>query len=172
MDSKKANGKITVRQYREADIDAMTEIWNEVVEDGIAFPQLEKLTHESGSNFFASQTFCGVAENEANGKIYGLYIMHPNNVGRCGHIANASFAVASSSRGMHIGEKLVTHCLKQAASESFKLMQFNAVVAGNIHARHLYERLGFKLVGTIPDGFLLKDGTYSDICIYYARTGK
>lgn len=49
-------------------------------------------------------------------------------------------------------------------------MQFNAVVAGNVHARHLYERLGFKLVGTVPGGFLLKDGTYSDICIYYARS--
>lgn len=164
------NSKITVRPYRDADINAMTEIWNEVVEDGIAFPQLDKLTCKSGRKFFAEQTFCGVAENEEDSKITGLYILHPNNVGRCGHIANASFAVSASFRGLHTGEKLVTHCLRQAAAKGFKIMQFNAVVAGNIHARNLYERLGFKLVGTIPDGFLLKDGTYSDICIYYTRT--
>ena len=49
----------------------------------------------------------------------------------------------------------------------FKILQFNAVVASNIHARHLYERIGFNLLGTIPKGFLLKDGNYEDICVYY-----
>ena len=46
-------------------------------------------------------------------------------------------------------------------------MQFNAVVESNIHARHLYERLGFVQLGTIPKGFQLKDGTYQNICLYY-----
>jgi len=46
-------------------------------------------------------------------------------------------------------------------------MQFNAVVASNIHARHLYERLGFIPLGIIPKGFRMKDGHYEDICPYY-----
>ena len=70
----------------------MVEIWNEVVEEGIAFPQLNTLNLESGQTFFDSQTFCGVAEED--GSIYGLYILHPNNEGRVGHIANASYAVS------------------------------------------------------------------------------
>ena len=49
----------------------------------------------------------------------------------------------------------------------FRLLQFNAVVENNIHARHLYERLGFTLLGTIPGGFRMKDGTYQNICLYY-----
>ena len=40
---------------------------------------------------------------EEDGKIFGLYILHPNNVGRCGHICNASYAVSSDARGRHIG---------------------------------------------------------------------
>lgn len=71
--------------------------------------------------------------------------MHPNNVGRCGHICNASYAVSSKSRGLHIGEKLVKDCLIQGREHGFRVLQFNAVVASNIHARHLYERLGFNL---------------------------
>ena len=51
------------------------------------------------------------------------YILHPNNIGRCGHIANASYAVSSKSRGLHIG---------------------------------------FRQLGTIPGGFLMKDGHYED----------
>lgn len=46
-------------------------------------------------------------------------------------------------------------------------MQFNAVVATNIRARHLYERLGFKQLGIIPNGFRLKNKEYVDICPYF-----
>ena len=85
----------------------MCGIWNEVVEDGVAFPQEEYLTEKTGAQFFASQTYCAVAEETESGKIVGLYILHPNNVGRCSHIANASYAVSSACRGLHIGELLV-----------------------------------------------------------------
>lgn len=154
-----------IRKYKDSDIGQMIEIWNEVVEEGIAFPQEDLLTVETGKAFFESQTYTAVAEEY--GKIYGLYILHPNNVGRCGHICNASYAVASVSRGLHIGEKLVKDCLEQAKAHGFKVLQFNAVVESNIHARHLYERLGFKQLGTIPEGFRMKDGRYENICPYY-----
>ena len=154
-----------IRQYNEQDLRAMVRIWNEVVEEGIAFPQEEFLDEESEKQFFASQTYCGVAEED--GHVVGLYILHPNNIGRCGHIANASYAIDSVCRGRHIGEKLVSDCLVQAKKFGFTVMQFNAVVASNTHARHLYERLGFVQLGTIPGGFRMKDGRYEDICPYY-----
>lgn len=159
--------KITVRAYVTGDLPEMTEIWNEVVEEGIAFPQEELLNSETGAEFFAAQTYNGVAAEEDTGKIVGLYILHPNNVGRCGHIANASYAVRREYRGQHIGEKLVLDCLEQGKKYGFRVMQFNAVVATNLSARHLYERLGFVQLGTIPGGFRMKDGHYEDICPYY-----
>lgn len=158
---------IIIRQYKESDLSEMIKIWNEVVEDGIAFPQEETLNDESGKDFFASQSYCGVAVDTDDDKIYGLYILHPNNVGRCGHICNASYAVKSASRGLHIGEKLVSDCLVQGKKHGFGILQFNAVVESNIHARHLYERLGFVQLGTIPNGFRMKDGHYENICPYY-----
>ena len=91
---------MTIRKYTENDLPAMISIWNEVVEDGIAFPQEEPLTAESGAEFFASQTY-------------------------------------------------------------------SAVVESNIHTRHLYERLGFFQLGTIPKGFRMKDGHFENICSYY-----
>ena len=154
-----------IRGYSRRDIPAMVKIWNEVVEEGIAFPQIDLLDNETGKDFFDSQSYCAVADD--NGKVVGLYILHPNNVGRCGHISNASYAVDSACRGKHIGEKLVLDCLEQAKNIGFKVLQFNAVVETNIHARHLYERLGFVQLGTIPNGFLMKDGTYQNICPYY-----
>ena len=168
---------IRVRAYTENDLPDMIRIWNEVVEEGIAFPQEDCLNKETGRDFFASQTYCGVAEagrdsgsgteSTGVGKICGMYILHPNNVGRCGHIANASYAVARDARGLHIGEKLVLDCLAEAKSHGFGILQFNAVVASNVHARHLYERLGFRQLGVIPGGFRMEDDRYEDICPYY-----
>lgn len=158
---------IGIRKYTDKDIKEMAEIWNEVVEEGNAFPQENILSIDEGREFFASQSFCGVAENTESGKILGMYILHPNNIGRCGHICNASYAVSRETRGQHIGEKLVLDCINLAGKLGFKILQFNAVVAGNVHARHLYERLGFKFIGCIPRGFRLNNGEYEDICLYY-----
>ncbi len=156
---------MTVREYTENDLKEMIAIWNEVVEDGIAFPQEEFLDEQTGKEFFASQSYCGVAEDD--GAVVGLYILHPNNIGRCGHIGNASYAVSSVCRGKHIGEKLVKDSLQNAKRLGFGVMQFNAVVESNIHARHLYERLGFVPLGVIPKGFRMKDGHYENICPYF-----
>lgn len=158
--------EITVREFRSEDTKDAIAIWNEVVDQGKAFPQLEDLGVEDGEAFFKEQSYTGIAVNE-NDEIVGLYIVHPNNIGRCGHICNASYAVSREKRGLHIGEKLVRDCIRQAHEEDFRILQFNAVVASNVHARHLYERIGFHQLGIIPGGFLLKDGTYEDICPYY-----
>ena len=159
--------KIVIRAYTEKDLPAMVEIWNQVVEDGVAFPQEDALTLDTGRAFFAAQTYDAVAEDADTGTVLGLYILHPNNIGRCGHIANASYAVHREARGLHIGEKLVSDCLAQAKAHGFRVMQFNAVVKENYRALHLYEKLGFQRIGEVPGGFLMKDGHYADIVLFY-----
>lgn len=142
-------------------------IWNEVVEDGIAFPQTELLNEKTGKDFFDSQSFTAVAIDSDTGKAAGLYILHPNNVGRCGHICNASYAVKKDMRGKHVGEFLVKDCLSRAKEIGFKILQFNAVVATNTAALALYKKLGFTPLGKIPAGFQKKDGTYEAIIPHY-----
>lgn len=129
---------IKVREFNESDIQAANEIWNEVVEDGVAFPQEECLTEKSGLEFFKSQSYTGIAYDEETGDIVGLYILHPNNVGRCGHICNASYAVKSIQRGKHIGEILVTDCLKKqrkSVTVYFNLMLLSQLI--NMHLNYI-----------------------------------
>lgn len=142
-------------------------IWNQVVAAGNAFPQDLCLDREDGKLFFKGQSYVGVAEAVDSAKIVGLYILHPNNVGRCGHICNASYAVDLAQRGNHVGEKLVKDSLVQGRNAGFRILQFNAVVASNTPALKLYEKLGFTRLGVIPGGFRLKDGSYEDICPFY-----
>lgn len=152
-----------IRPYLEGDLPAMAEIWNAIVERGDAFPQEERLGPADAKEFFGGQTLSAVAQDMQSGEIGGLYILHPNNVGRCGHIANASYAVKEGQRGQGTGRALVLHSLESAKNFGFKIMQFNAVVKTNEGALALYESLGFTRLGVIKNGFRLKDGTYEDI---------
>ncbi|WP_296893801.1 GNAT family N-acetyltransferase [uncultured Methanobrevibacter sp.] len=153
-----------IRGFTKEDLPEMISIWNEIVEKGNAFPQEESLTLKTGFAFFNSQSHVGVA---FDGEILGLYILHPNNVGRCSHIANASYAVSSKARGKHIGQKLVLDSIEKAKELDFLILQFNAVVEDNFSARHLYEKLGFKQLGVIPKGFRLDNDELVNICPYY-----
>lgn len=47
--------EIVIRKYEEKDLCAMIEIWNEIVEEGNAFPQEEFLTLENGADFLQSK---------------------------------------------------------------------------------------------------------------------
>ena len=158
---------LKIEAYNEKYINVAIEIWNDIVEDGIAFPQMETLDAQTGDAFFKSQSFTGIAIDADSGEVVGLYILHPNNVGRCGHISNASYAVKKNKRGQHIGEFLVKNCLAKAKEICFMILQFNAVVATNTSALKLYKKLGFTQLGVIPKGFLLKDGSYEDIIPHY-----
>lgn len=99
--------------------------------------------------------------------LVGYYILHPNNIGRCSHVANASYVLDKTMRGKHLGKYLVEHSIKTAKELDFRGMQFNAVVESNKPALHIYKSLGFKEVGMIPQGFMLKDGSYSNMYILY-----
>lgn len=159
--------EIIIREFEPKDIEAMCGIWNTVVDEANAFPQNNRLDPASAAEFFGGQTFTGVAEDKETGEIMALYILHPNNVGRCSHICNASYAVKKAARGSGLGRRIVEHSLAKGKERGFRVMQFNAVTAANSVAHKLYEKLGFTRLGTVPEGYLLPDGTYDDITLYY-----
>lgn len=130
---------IEIREHNKSDIKEMINIWNEVVEEGVAFPQEELLDMDTGEKFFKDQTYSAVAADKNTGKIYGLYILHPNNVGRCGHICNASYAVSSESRGLHIGEKLVKDCLEKQRKKALGYYSLTLLLQ-QIHLPDIYTK--------------------------------
>jgi GNAT superfamily N-acetyltransferase len=104
-----------------------------------------------------------VARSVADGALVGGYTMKPNGVGRAAHVANAGYIVVPSWRGRGVGTGLVEHSFGVARALGFDAMQFNFVFESN-PARRLYERLGFELVGRVPD---VIDG--EPVCIYWRR---
>lgn len=75
---------IHIKALEPADIGEAVAIWNDMVEEGIAFPQLELLDAESGRAFFASQSFTGVAVNDETGEVLGFTSYIPTTLGAAG----------------------------------------------------------------------------------------
>ncbi|MEI0491150.1 GNAT family N-acetyltransferase [Brachyspira intermedia] len=147
-------------------IKEVLKIWNDTIEEGIYFPQIETLSNEKEAHkYFISQDYTGIAID--NDKVFGVYILHPNNIGRCGHISNASYAVSKESRGKGIGEALVRDSMEQGKKLGYKILQFNAVVISNINAHKLYEKIGFNKIGIVKKGYINKNNDYEDIVLYY-----
>jgi ribosomal protein S18 acetylase RimI-like enzyme len=156
---------LVLRKYRESDIEKLTKIWNEIIEDGVSFAWEEPLTVDEARKILQEQTevVCACSGKE----IAGFYFMRPNGIGRCSHIANATYAVQKEYRGSGIGKRLVLHSIQSAKEHGFLGLQYNTVVATNFSAIELYKKLGFTLIGTIKNGFRIVDNTYVDLLIFY-----
>lgn len=73
--------------------------------------------------------------------------------------------VVITMREKHLEKYLVEHSIKTTKESDFRSLQFNANVECNKSALHTYKSLGFKEVGMIPQGFRLKDESYSNMYI-------
>ncbi|HCX64400.1 MAG TPA: GNAT family N-acetyltransferase [Eubacteriaceae bacterium] len=155
----------SIKPCQKKHLHQVLELWNQVVEEGQSFPQIESLSAEEGARFFFEQNDTVVAASDE--KVLGFYILHPNNVGRCAHIANTSYAVQKEWRNKGVGRRLVKDSLERARTKGYRIMQFNAVVLQNKGAIKIYEELGFHPLGVVPKGFFVKDYGYEDILLYY-----
>lgn len=83
----------------------------------------------------------------------GAYTLRANQPGRGGHVATATYLVSERARGRGVGEALGLHSLERARALGFASMQFNLVVSTNGPAVRLWQRLGFRIVGVLPEVF-------------------
>ena len=87
-----------------------------------------------------------------------MFVLRPNIPGPGSHVANASYAVRADVRGIGLGRQMGEASLELARELGYSAMQFNTVVSTNTGAIRLWRSLGFRSVGTIPDGFRLPGG--------------
>jgi L-amino acid N-acyltransferase YncA len=87
------------------------------------------------------------------GAIIGTSIIKPNQPGLGGHVCNCGYAVAQASRGQGVAALLCEHSQQQARALGYRAMQFNIVVSTNTAAVYLWQKLGFAIVGTLPEAF-------------------
>jgi ribosomal protein S18 acetylase RimI-like enzyme len=87
------------------------------------------------------------------GTILGTYYMRPNQAGGGGHVCNCGFMTHANAIGRGVARRMGEHALAHARSRGYRAMQFNFVVSTNKRAVHLWQTLGFDIVGRLPLAF-------------------
>lgn len=75
--------------------------------------------------------------------------------------------VSSQARGKGIATMMCVHSQKIALDLGYKAMQFNFVASSNTGAIKLWNKLGFKTVGTLPKAFNHSKLSYIDALVMY-----
>jgi L-amino acid N-acyltransferase YncA len=157
---------VEIRAATSADRDAIWNIFHEIVAAGDTYALDPTMSREQAlAYWFAVDTHTYVAEND--GSVVGTYILKPNQLGPGSHVANAGFMVAPDAQGLGVGRAMAEHCLSEARRLGFRAMQFNFVVSTNTPAVHLWQQLGFEIVGTLPGAFRHPEKGFVDVYVMY-----
>jgi len=99
--------------------------------------------------------------------IWGAFFLKPNFPGHCSHICNAGFIVQPAMRGKGIGRFMGEAMLDLAIDRGYAAVMFNLVFATNTPSLNLWESLGFRAIGRIPEAAQLDEGQQADALILY-----
>ncbi|MEV0155641.1 GNAT family N-acetyltransferase [Micromonospora sp. NPDC050686] len=142
-----------IRECTEDDWAQVRVIVEEVIAAGDTFPYDPAWPAEVLRDVWVERPPGLTVVAEEDGKVLGTAKMGTNRPGPGAHVATASFMVAAHARGRGVGRALCEYALDWARARGYAAMQFNAVVESNTAAVRLYRRLGFAVVGTVPEAF-------------------
>jgi ribosomal protein S18 acetylase RimI-like enzyme len=144
--------RLIIRPATRADEDDIWQLFHSIVVKGEEFAFDPHLSKEEGTHFWCrlpEATFVA----EENGVFLGSYYLRPNHHGPGGHVCNAGYMVCEDARGKGVATQMCHHSEEEARRRGYRAMVFNVVVSANQPAVHLWKKLGFSIVGEIPDAF-------------------
>ena len=160
-----------IRKVLATDFDPVWEIFKEVIKTSDTYvfdPSTPK--EDLQKHWFASYMETYVLELDE--RVVGTYIIKPNQIDLGNHIANCSYMVHPNSHGKGIGKSMCEHSLVRAEQIGYEGIQFNIVVSSNVAAVKLWQRYGFEIIGTTPNGFRHAELGMIDTYIMYKKLTK
>ncbi|WP_312179834.1 GNAT family N-acetyltransferase [Arthrobacter sp.] len=148
-----AEGTIRIRRAAASDWAQIWRLMEPIVRAGDTYCWDQDLDDDGARRLWFEPPPARVYVAEAEGRIRGTALLHPNRGGGGSHVATASFMTDPAASGRGIARKLAQHVLAEAAAQGYLAMQFNAVVETNVRAVALWQSLGFRILATVPRAF-------------------
>ncbi len=158
--------QVELREARSEHAEAIWSIFEAVIQGGDTYVYSPDTPRSDLDRYWlAEYMHTYVAEIEDT--IVGTYILKANHPGFGSHVANASYMVHPAAQGKGAGTAMCVHSLDEARRLGFLAMQFNLVVSTNEAALHIWRKMGFDIVGTLPGAFHHQSLGYVDAYVMY-----
>jgi L-amino acid N-acyltransferase YncA len=142
-----------IREFTDADWPSVWPIFREVVAAGDTYAYDPAWSSEQARAVWVEPPPGRTVVACEGPSVLGTAKVGPNRPGPGSHVATASFMVAAGARGRGVGRALGEYALSWAREQGYAAMQFNAVVETNHAAVRLWQALGFRIIGTVPEAF-------------------
>lgn len=157
-----------VRRATVDDYDAVWGLVKPVIREGKTYPLPRDLDRDGAMAYWFSPDKTVFIAEEA-GVPVGIYYIKPNNPGPGNHICNCGYVTHAQYRGLGIASKLCEHSLEHARKTGYRGMQYNLVVSTNEAAVHLWKKMGFEIVGTLPMAFEDPEAGYVEAYVMFQK---
>jgi ribosomal protein S18 acetylase RimI-like enzyme len=142
-----------IRPARENDVDALWRVIEPAIRAGETYALPRDMTRAAALSYWRDPSHETFLVEDGEGQIVGTYYMRPNQMGGGAHVANCGYMTRPDAGGRGIARAMGEHSLKHAKARGFRAIQFNCVVSTNTRAVALWQRLEFRIVGTLPGAF-------------------
>ena len=159
---------MTIRLATPTDHEAVWHIISNVIKTGDTYVFAPDSSKEKMLTYwFASDKRTYVAEE--NSEILGTFYLKENQMDLGSHIVNAGYMVSENARGKGLGKTMAEFSLAEARRLGFRGVQFNLVVKTNENAVKLWLKLGFTIIGEIPEAYKHSELGYVNAYIMYQK---
>lgn len=170
---KSKNGNDVIFRYTKSDdLDAMLNYINTLIaEDTFIGLFGEPLTLKEEEKTL-KEILEGVKKNdkifivvEVNNAYKGNAGIHREKTRRKTHVGNIGISLAAEYRNEGIGVELMTALIEEGKKLGMKILYLTCL-ENNDRALHLYEKLGFKRSGYVPNACFWKGGYVGEVTLY------
>ena len=143
---------IAIRTATAQDFDQVWDIIKQVISTGDTYVFAPDSSREKMLDYWCGNDKHTFVATRAE-QIVGTFFIKDNQPDLGAHVANASFMTLPSAARHGIGTAMGEFALEEAKRLGYKAMQFNIVVKSNAGTIRLWQKLGFEIIGEIPDAF-------------------
>ena len=145
---------VRIRAYQPDDWSAVWRILEPIFRAGETYGLPRDITEKAAQDLWTRKPEAAfVAVRSDPDDVVGTYFLRPNGQGPASHVCNCGYAVSQQSRGLGVASAMCEHSQREGLGRGYRSMQFNLVVASNAGAVRLWQKLGFAIVGTLPQAF-------------------
>jgi RimJ/RimL family protein N-acetyltransferase len=143
-----------------------------VIRAGKTYPYARDMTASGARKMWLEIPQASFVAENGTGDLLGTYYIKPNQPALGAHVANCGYIVGENARGRGVATSMCLHSQEEAVRLGYRAMQYNLVVSTNAASVHLWQKLGFEIVGALPGAFLHAEHGYVDAYVMYKQLVK